>query len=53
MTIYFGPKAPKGKESNWIETIPDKSWFVIHRMYGPLQPWIDQTWRLGEVEMVK
>ena len=52
-TIYFGPKAPKGYEDNWIETIPDKSWFVILRMYSPLKPWIDQTWRPGEVELVK
>jgi hypothetical protein len=52
-TVYFGPKAPKGYENNWIETIPDKSWFVILRMYSPLKPWIDQTWRPGEVELVK
>ena len=52
-TVYFGPKAPKGYENNWIETIPGKSWFVILRMYSPLRPWIDQTWRPGEVEMVK
>jgi hypothetical protein len=50
-TIYFGPEAPKGYENNWIETIPGKSWFVIVRMYGPLRPWIDQTWRPSEVEL--
>ena len=52
-TVYFGPKAPKGYESNWIETIPGKSWFVILRMYSPLKPWIEQTWRPGEVELAK
>ncbi|QLE87609.1 MULTISPECIES: DUF1254 domain-containing protein [Shewanella] len=52
-SVFFGPKAPKGFENNWIETIPGKSWFVILRMYSPLQPWIDQTWRPGEVELVK
>ncbi len=52
-TIYFGPKAPKGYENNWIETIPGKSWFVVLRMYSPLKPWIDQTWRPGEIELVK
>ena len=52
-TVYFGPKAPKGYENNWIETVPGKSWFVILRMYSPLKPWIDQTWRPGEVELVK
>ena len=48
--VYFGPKAPKGKEKNWLQTIPGKSWFIILRMYGPLQSWIDQTWRPGEIE---
>lgn len=52
-TIYFGPKAPKGYENNWVETIPGKSWFVILRMYSPLKPWIDQTWRPSEIELVK
>jgi hypothetical protein len=52
-TVYYGPKAPKGYENNWVETIPGKSWFVILRMYSPLKPWIDQTWRPGEVELVK
>ena len=51
-TIHFGPKAPKGYENNWIETIPGKSFFVILRMYAPLKPWIDQTWRPGEIELV-
>lgn len=51
--VYFAPKPPEGKESNWIETIGGKSWFVILRMYSPLQRWIDQTWRPGEVELVK
>ena len=52
-TIYFSPKAPKGFENNWLQTIPGKSWFVAHRMYGPEQAWIDKTWRPSEIEMVK
>jgi hypothetical protein len=51
--IYFAPKPPQGKEGNWLETIPGKSWFTILRMYGPLEPWIDKTWRPGEIELVK
>ena len=51
--IYFGPKPPKGKEKNWVQTIPGKSCFIILRLYGPLQPWLDQTWRPGELELVK
>lgn len=51
--IYFGPKAPKGMESNWLETVPGKSFFIGFRMYGPLEPWINKTWRPGEIELVK
>ena len=51
--IYFGPEAPNGKEKNWIETVPGKSWFVILRLYGPLEPWFEKTWRPGEIELVK
>lgn len=48
--LYFGPTAPEGAESNWIETLPGKSWFAIVRIYGPLPPWFDQTWRLNDIE---
>ena len=53
MDIYFSPKAPKGMEGNWLQTIPGKSWFIALRIYGPEQPWIDQTWRPGEIELVE
>ncbi len=37
--IYFGPKAPAGKERNWIETVPGKDWTMIFRLNGPLAFW--------------
>jgi hypothetical protein len=51
--LYFAPKAPKGFENNWLETIPGKGLFVAFRMYGPEKAWIDKTWRPGEIEPVK
>jgi hypothetical protein len=51
--VYFGPKAPAGKENNWIQTIPGKGWFIMFRLYGPLEPWFDKTWRPGEIELVQ
>ena len=51
--IYFSPKAPTGKENNWLQTVPGKSWFVILRMYGPLEPWLNKTWRPSEIELAK
>lgn len=50
--IYFGPKAPAHK-ANWIQTVPDKGWNTILRLYGPLEPWFDKTWRPGEIEEIK
>jgi hypothetical protein len=49
--LYFGPQPPAGKESNWLQTIPGKGWFVYLRLYGPLEPWFDKTWRPGEIEL--
>jgi hypothetical protein len=51
--VWFGPEAPAGLEHNWVQTIPGKGWFMILRLYGPLEPWFDQTWRPGEIEPVK
>lgn len=50
--VYFAPEPPAGKENNWLQTVPGKSWFVALRMYGPLEAWIDQSWRPGEIEAV-
>jgi hypothetical protein len=51
--LYFGPKAPPGKDANWIATLPGKGWFTLFRLYGPLEPWFDKTWRPGEIEEMK
>jgi hypothetical protein len=51
--LYFGPKAPAGKEANWTQTVPSKGWFAILRLYGPLEPWFDKSWRPGEIEEMK
>ena len=32
--IYFGPEAPTGKESNWIQTVPGKGWFTLLNLFG-------------------
>ncbi|NPA35294.1 MAG: DUF1254 domain-containing protein [Chlorobi bacterium] len=50
--IYFGPKAPEGKENNWIQTVPGKGWFVLFRLYGPLEPWFDKSWKLNDFERI-
>jgi hypothetical protein len=51
--LYFAPKAPRGKEANWIQTVPGKGWFIALRLYGPLEPWFDKKWQPGEIELVE
>ncbi|MFN8095213.1 MAG: DUF1254 domain-containing protein [Vicinamibacteria bacterium] len=51
--VWFGPTAPAGHESNWVQTVPGKGWNVILRLYGPLESWFDKTWKPGEIELVK
>jgi hypothetical protein len=50
--VYCSPKPPAGKEAHWLQTLPGKGWFVLLRLYGPLEPWFDQSWRPGEIERV-
>ena len=52
-TIWFGPEAPQGHEGNWVQTMSGKSYFVFMRLYGPLQPWFDKTWKPGDFELVQ
>ena len=51
--IYFSPKAPAGKENNWIQTVPGKGSNTILRLYGPLEPFYDKTWMPGDPELVE
>jgi hypothetical protein len=51
--VYFGPNQPDGvARGNWIQTDPERGWFVILRLYSPLQPFFDKSWRPGEIESV-
>ena len=46
--LYFGPKPPKGMESNWLPTGED--FFLIFRLYGPEPALFEKTWTLADVE---
>jgi hypothetical protein len=53
-TVYFGPTQPEGvKRGNWIQTMPGKGWFVILRLYSPLEPFFNKSWRPSEIERVQ
>jgi hypothetical protein len=49
ITLHFGPKAPPGRDVNWIQTVPGKGWFILLRLYGPTEAWFDGSWRPGEI----
>ncbi len=55
VTLYFGPtnSAPEGKEANWLQSVSGKGFFVLFRLYGPLDPWFDKTWQPGDFTLVK
>jgi hypothetical protein len=40
-------------EGNWIQTALDRGWNTLLRLYSPLQPFFDKTWRPGEFEEVR
>ena len=50
--IYFGPKAPAGKESNWVPTNPSGQFEVLFRFYGPEKPLFEKTWKLPDIERI-
>jgi hypothetical protein len=53
-TVYFGPTQPAGvKRGNWIQTVPNKGWFTILRLYSPLKPFFTKEWQPSEIELVR
>lgn len=51
--VYFGPKAPSGKESNWIPTDTNGQFEILFRLYGPEKALFEKTWKLADIEKVK
>ncbi|MGR9343657.1 DUF1254 domain-containing protein [Rhizobium leguminosarum] len=51
--IFFGPKVPDGKETNWVPTDPRGQFEVLFRFYGPEKPVFDKSWMLNDIEKVK
>jgi hypothetical protein len=51
--LYFGPKALKGFEKNWVPTLAGKAWFPYFRLYGPTEAHFDGKWVLPDIEKVK
>ncbi|MEC4681682.1 MAG: DUF1214 domain-containing protein, partial [Nitrospirota bacterium] len=48
VTVTFSAKKPEGK-SNWVQTSPNKGFFVMYRMYSPTQKWHDREYVIGDL----
>jgi hypothetical protein len=50
--LYFGPEAPKGYENNWVQTLPNRGWWVWFRFYSPKEGFFDKSWQLKDFERI-
>ena len=48
VTVTFSAKKPEGK-SNWVQTLPNKGFFTMFRMYSPTQAWHDGKYVIGDL----
>jgi hypothetical protein len=51
--IYFGPKAPAGKDTNWVPTDPARKFELMFRAYAPTKALFEKTWVLPDVEKIE
>lgn len=51
VTLYVGPKAPKGLENNWIPTA-GKAPDLMFRFYEPEEAFYTKTFKLADVQLV-
>ena len=50
--VYFAPKAPAGKDSNWVPTNARGGFEVLFRLYGPEKSFFEKKWILPDIEKV-
>ncbi len=50
--LYFGPRAPKGKDANWVPTDPKRKFELMFRAYGPTKEFFEKKWVLSDVVKV-
>jgi hypothetical protein len=49
VTVYLGPSAPSGKDSNWVPT-NGRPFEMLFRLYGPEKSFFEKTWKLQDAE---
>jgi hypothetical protein len=48
--IWLGPRAPAGKEANWLPTDPARKFELMARFYAPKPEFFEKKWILPDVE---
>jgi Protein of unknown function (DUF1214) len=51
--LTIGPRAPQGKEGEWLATAPGRGVCAILRLYAPEQPALDGSWKPGDMEKAR
>jgi hypothetical protein len=51
--IFVSPKAPKGWENNWVQSVPGKGWFPAFRFHSPTQAYFDKSWKLADIVKIE
>jgi hypothetical protein len=49
---HFGPKAPAGKQANWVPTKAGGEFEVLFRFYGPEKALFKKAWKLPDIEKI-
>src|SRR5262245_15876048 len=52
-SMFFGSKAPTGKEANWVPTDPARKFELMARFYAPKKEFFDKVWKLPDVEKMQ
>ena len=47
--LYLGPK---GKDKNWVQTIPGQGWWAYLRFYTPAKSYFDKSWSMRDFEKI-
>ena len=48
--LYFGPSARPRTNGNWIQTVPDQTWFAHFLWHRPTSSFYNRAWSLPDIE---
>ena len=51
--VFVGPALPERYEHKWVQSNPEKGFFVYLGLYGPLGTYYYKSWKMPDVQWVK